>query len=824
MIEQRLGFDRIRTQLLERCSTQRGADIMAEVNFSTSPKEVDYRQALAEEFRLALMMEQEFPNGELVEFGAEVSKLAVEGTFLEGEELVQLRGGLKCVGEASGFFLARKERYPLATEMSQGVKAFPEIAGHIDTIIDRHGEVRDSASPELYDLRRQIRSHEGQAAKRLQAVLAEAIRQGIVESGASLSVRDGRTVIPVSASNKRKLKGFVHDESATGKTVYIEPVEVVEINNALKELEYAARREEIRILTELAASIRPYSSELAESGEYLAQFDMVRAKARWAMSNGAYRAIVSEEGMLRLVDARHPLLQQSHAKENKEVVPLDLVLNPQRRILVISGPNAGGKSVCLKTVGLLQYMFQCGIAIPASAVSELPIFEGIFIDIGDQQSIDNDLSTYSSHLLNMKRMLSAASERTLILIDEFGSGTEPVIGGAMAEAMLERYLEKGTYGVITTHYTNIKYFASNHRGVANGAMMFDVQNIRPLFRLEMGEPGSSFAIEIARKIGLPEELIRSASEKAGSEVISLERQLREVARNRNYWEQKRERIRIADRRVEEMESEHAERLAKLKEERAAIIRQAKEDAKVILDQTNRTIENTVRVIRESQAEKETTRLARREIEALKENVINGVDYLSAESERVEREMEKIERRRQKRAERKAQRGEAVEAVKTEEPKVLPVEVGAKVRIVGQEGVGEVVSMKGKKATVAIGQIMTTIAIDRLEAISNSEFKKQTRPTSARTVVSVDISSRKLAFKDNIDIRGMRAMEALEAVQDFIDDAIMVGIGTVTILHGKGTGALKDEVRKYLRYIPQVASATDDHPDRGGAGITVVKFK
>lgn len=823
-IEQRLGFDRIRTQLVERCSTHRGATLMQEVEFSTDAAEVDYRQGLTEEFRLALQMEQEFPNGELVDFGAEVSKLAVEGTFLEGEELLQLRVGLKMVGEAAGFFVAREERYPLGAAMSQGVKAFPEIVGHIDTIIDRHGEVRDGASPELYDLRRSIRSHEGQAAKRLQAVLAEAIRQGIVDADASLSVREGRTVIPVSASNKRKLKGFVHDESATGKTVYIEPVEVVEINNALKELEYAARREEIRILTELAAYIRPHSEELAASGEYLAQFDMVRAKARWAVSNGAYKAIVSEDGVLRLVDARHPLLQQSHAKEHKEVVPLDLVLNPQRRILVISGPNAGGKSVCLKTVGLLQYMFQCGVPVPASSVSELPIFEAIYIDIGDQQSIDNDLSTYSSHLLNMKRMLSGTSERTLILIDEFGTGTEPVIGGAIAEAMLERFLERGTYGVITTHYTNIKYFASNHRGVANGAMMFDVQNIRPLFRLEMGEPGSSFAIEIARKIGLPEELIRSASEKAGSEVISLERQLREVARNRNYWEQKRERIRIADRRVEEMESEYAERLAALKEERAAIIRQAKEDAKGILEQTNRTIENTVRIIRESQAEKETTRLARREIEALKENVINGVDYLSAESEKVEREMEKIERRRQKRAERRAQRGEAVSEPKVEEPKVLPVVVGAKVRIVGQEGVGEVVSMKGKKATVAIGNITTTIAIDRLEAISNSEFKKQTRPTTARTVVSVDISSRKLAFKDNIDIRGMRAMEALEAVQDFIDDAIMVGIGSVTILHGKGTGALKDEVRKYLRYIPQVASATDDHPDRGGAGITVVKFK
>ncbi|MBR3931317.1 MAG: endonuclease MutS2, partial [Tidjanibacter sp.] len=613
-IEQRLGFDRIRTQLVERCSTHRGATLMQEVAFSTDAAEVDYRQGLTEEFRLALQMEQEFPNGELVDFGAEVSKLAVEGTFLEGEELLQLRVGLKMVGEAAGFFVAREERYPLGAAMSQGVKAFPEIVGHIDTIIDRHGEVRDGASPELYDLRRSIRSHEGQAAKRLQAVLAEAIRQGIVDADASLSVREGRTVIPVSASNKRKLKGFVHDESATGKTVYIEPVEVVEINNALKELEYAARREEIRILTELAAYIRPHSEELAASSEYLAQFDMVRAKARWAVSNGAYKAIVSEDGVLRLVDARHPLLQQSHAKEHKEVVPLDLVLNPQRRILVISGPNAGGKSVCLKTVGLLQYMFQCGVPVPASSVSELPIFEAIYIDIGDQQSIDNDLSTYSSHLLNMKRMLSGTSERTLILIDEFGTGTEPVIGGAIAEAMLERFLERGTYGVITTHYTNIKYFASNHRGVANGAMMFDVQNIRPLFRLEMGEPGSSFAIEIARKIGLPEELIRSASEKAGSEVISLERQLREVARNRNYWEQKRERIRIADRRVEEMESEYAERLAALKEERAAIIRQAKEDAKGILEQTNRTIENTVRIIRESQAEKETTRLARREIE------------------------------------------------------------------------------------------------------------------------------------------------------------------------------------------------------------------
>ncbi len=823
-LEIKLGFDRIRQQIALLCSTSGARDLVAEMEFCTSAEEVNYRQSVAEEVREAILMEQTFPKGELVEFSSVVSKLAVEGTFLECEELVLLRSGLKEVGEIMRVFLSSRERYPLMAGLSEGVSDFPEIVNHIDTIIDRHGEVRDSASVELYEIRRTIRAHEGQAAKRLHAVLAEAIRQGIVEPDTSLSVRDGRPVIPVSAVHKRKLKGFVHDESATGKTVYIEPVEVVEINNALREAEYAERREIIRILTELTDSIRPEWENIGASRKYLTFFDFLRGKARWAVDNGAYRAILSEEGTLRLVGAHHPLLEQSHRKEKKEVVPLDLLLNGARRILVISGPNAGGKSVCLKTVGLLQYMFQTGVAIPASAVSELPLFEHIFIDIGDQQSIENDLSTYSSHLTNMKEMLAGAGARTLILIDEFGSGTEPTIGGAMAEAMLERFVECGTYGIITTHYTNIKYFASNHRGVANGAMMFDVQNIRPLFRLEMGEPGSSFAIEIARKIGLPEDIIRSASEKAGSEVISLERQLREVARNRNYWEQKRERIRIADRRVEEMESEYASRLAALKEERTAIIRQAKEDAKEILNQTNRTIENTVRVIRESQADKETTRLARREIEAVRERVESDVDYLSAESEKVAREMEKIERRRQKRAERKAQRGEMVEEVKPQEPEKLPVVVGAKVRIAGQEGVGEVMSIKGKKAMVAMGQIMTTIAIDRLEAISHSEFKKFTRPTTARTVVSVDISSRKLAFKDNIDIRGMRAAEAMDVVQDFIDDAIMVGIGSVTILHGKGTGALKEEVRRYLRYIPQVASATDDHPDRGGAGITVVKFK
>lgn len=822
--EIKIGFDRIRRQIGERCTTHRGRALFESENFSTDMVEIERRQALAEEMRTAQMMDSDAPRGEFTEFTAEVRKISVVGAFLETEEVQHLGDGLRSVGETAAFF-GRKEQYPLLRALSAEVGLFPEIVGHIDTMLDRFGRLRDSASPELYSIRKSIRDREGQASKRLQAILSAAISAGYAEPDATLSIRDGRAVIPVSAANKRKVQGFIHDESATGKTFFIEPVEVVGINNELKELEYAERREVVRILTEFTDSLRPEAEAIAQSGEYLAEVDMLRAKARWAIEYNASKPILSLDGRMVLRSARNPILQQALAKEHKEVVPLDMELDHTRRILVISGPNAGGKSVCLKTVGIIQYMFQSGIPVTASSNSELPVFDDIMIDIGDQQSIDNDLSTYSSHLLNMRSMLAEASPQTLILVDEFGSGTEPTIGGAIAEAILERLVEAGTYGVITTHYTNIKYFASSHAGVTNGAMMFDVQNIRPLFRLETGTPGSSFAIEIARKIGLSEQIIANASRKAGTDVINLERQLREVARDRTYWEQKRERIRVADRRVEEMEAEYAERLSKLKEERATLIRQAKADAKELLERSNSTIENTVRVIRESQADKETTRMARRELDSMKDYVEHADDFVSEQAEQVAREMERIERRRQRRAERKAQRGESTaQPEQPQEPERLPVEVGAKVRIVGQEGVGEVVSLKGKKATVAIGQILTTLPIERLEAISAGEYKRQTRPVAPRTVVSVDISSRKLNFRDSIDLRGMRASEALEAVQNFIDDALMVGVGSVSILHGKGTGALKEEVRRYLRTIPDVASAEDDHPDRGGSGITIVTFK
>lgn len=820
--EQKIGFDRVREQIAALCTMRAARERIAAEGFSTSPREIEHRLALADEMRLVLDMERDFPGGEYPDVDHIVAKLRVEGTFLDVEEVVTLGRALAAVGGIVEFLLNRAERYPTLHARTRGVEAFPEIVRRIATIVDRFGNVRDNASPALQEIRRAIREREGQAAKRLQAVLAAAKSSGIVESDAQISIRDGRAVIPVSASNKRKLNGFIHDESATGKTFYVEPVEVVEINNELRELEYAERREIVRILTEFTESIRPDVGLIAASGDYLAEMDMLRAKGRWASENGCVKPILSTDDRLVLKNARHPLLQQTLRAAGREIVPLDLQLDRRKHILVISGPNAGGKSVCLKTTGIVQYMFQCGFPVPASEISELPVFGSLCIDIGDEQSIDNDLSTYSSHLLNMKHMLAGASDRTLVLIDEFGSGTEPIIGGAIAEAILERLLEKGCYGVITTHYANIKYYASNTEGIANGAMMFDVQNIRPLFKLEMGKPGSSFAVEIARKIGLPEEIIRRASEKAGSDHINIEKQLREIARDKHYWEQKRDRIRLTDRKVEELEQTYAEQLTKIRAERQEILKRAKEEAQQLIADANRQIENTIRTIREAQAEKELTRLARRELDDFRDTVEK--EDAAGRDASVAREIERIERRRQRRAERRAQQGEKGPEKPAAEPeKPREVEVGSKVRMAGQAMVGVVQSVKGKRAQVAFGQILTTVDKSSLTVVSNNEYREATRPTTARTVVSVDISSRKLNFKDHIDVRGMRAAEALEAVQDLVDDALMVGVGSVTILHGKGTGALKEEIRRYLRTVPEVVSAVDEHADRGGAGITIVTF-
>ncbi len=823
--ESSVGFDRVREQILGLCSMHRAQELLSGDGFSTSRREIEHRLSLADEVGRLLSMEQEFPREEFADIAEIVRKIEIEGTFLDTAEVVTLTRTLRSAGEVSAFVLSRDAAtYPSVRALSEGVASFVHIVAEADRIIDNFGQVRDNASPELSDIRREIRSREGQVSKRLHQVLNAAKSAGIVDTDAMISIREGRAVIPVAAGNKRKLQGFIHDESATGKTFYIEPVEVVELNNELKELEYAERREIVRILSRFTDMLRPEVEAIASAEEYLATVDMLRAKARWASENGAVKPILSTEGRLLLRSARHALLAQTLKRQGRAIVPLDMQLDESERIMVISGPNAGGKSVCLKTAGLVQYMFQCGYPVPVAENSEFPIFDSIYIDIGDEQSIDNDLSTYSSHLANMKAMLAGASERTMVLIDEFGSGTEPVIGGAIAEAILERLVERKCYGVITTHYSNIKYYAANTEGISNGAMMFDVQNIRPLFRLETGKPGSSFAIEIARKIGLPEQIIRSASEKVGSDHINIEKQLREIARDKRYWEQKRDRIRIADRKVDELEQRYKEQLERIRSERNEILGKAKQDAKELVKEANRQIENTIKTIRESQAERDMTRLARQELQEFRDAVESDALADAERDEKVAREMERLERRRARRAERKGSAAKSENTPAPEPPKPKTVEVGSKVRIAGQDMVGVVQSVKGKRAQVAFGHILTTIEKERLTVVSSAEFREATRPVTPRTVIATDISERRLNFSRTVDVRGMRVVEAIEKVQDLVDDALMVGVDTVTVLHGKGTGALKEEIRAYLRTIPHVASARDEHPDMGGAGITVITFK
>ena len=800
-------------------------EIIAQEGFSRSRRDIEERLTLADEMRLVISMEPGAEIGEQDDIRAIVEKVAVEGSYLSVEEAATLLRGLRSAAVIVRFISSRREgSYPRLRALTERVQIFPELQSAIERVIDDKGEVRSSASEELSSLRRAIREHEGQVSKRLQAVLQRAKAAGVVDADAMISIRDGHAVIPVAAANKRKIAGFIHDESATGRTFYVEPVEVVELNNELRELEYAEKREIVRILTELTSVLRLQVDGLMRIEEYLTRIDALRAKARWAIANGAVKPIISTEGRLLLRKARHPLLQQTLRSQHKEIVPLDMELNAERRILVISGPNAGGKSVCLKTTGILQYMVQCGFLIPALENSEFPLFQSLMIDIGDQQSLENDLSTYSSHLVNMRAMLDEASEHTLILIDEFGSGTEPTIGGAISESILERFVERKAYGVITTHYANIKYFASRNEGVANGAMAFDVRNIMPLFSLEMGKPGSSFAIEVARKIGLPEDIVRKAMNKAGEDHINLEKQLREIARDKRYWAEKRDRIRMTDRKVEQLEQTYTDRLQGIKDERREIIDKARKEAEEMIAEARRTIENTIRTIRESQAEKEITRLARRELETFVEEV-DGAKR-SESDERIEREMERLARRRERREKRAEEREQAGGVVpqKVEEPVVQKIEVGTKVKLEGQEIPGVVKMIKGKKAQVAFGEMLIMVDVARLKAVSSAEYRQATRPTAARTVVSVDIRERKLNFRDSIDVRGMRAAEALEAVEDLVDDALMVGVSTVTILHGKGTGALKEEIRRYLRSVKDVASVADDHADRGGSGITIVTFK
>lgn len=824
-LEQKIGFDRIRLKIAGKCSTAYAASKVENEQFSTDRKEILLRLALVDEMRLICMFEDSFPSGGYLDTKEFLLPLESEAVSIDLPSLKALRTSLDTLHRILAFFSnCKDDLYPALRRLSSSVTYYPEISRSIDAVLDRDGQVRDNASPELAEIRRSLKAKEGTISKRIASILKNAQSEGIVDPEADVSIRDGRVLIPVAAANKRKLPGIVYDESATGKTAFIEPLEVIELNNQVRELQFEEQREIARILQRFTDFLRPYLSELIASSEYIGEMDFIRAKALVALDMRAGLPVISSDGSLSLRSARHPLLEASLRREGKEVVPLTLNLTADKRILLISGPNAGGKSVCLKTVGLLQYMFQWGLLIPSSEISEMVIFDNIFIDIGDNQSIENDLSTYSSHLKNMGEMLSHATKKSLVLIDEFGSGTEPAAGGAIAEAVLSRLDEMGVYGVITTHYTNLKLYADSSKSVANGAMLFDGAAIRPLFKLEQGMPGNSFAFELARKIGLPQEIVKDAEERAGSDFVNIERNLRKIARNRRALDEKLARIKTTDKTLESLTDRYQKELGDIKELKKSILAQARKEAEEIIENANREVENTIRRIKEAQAEKEKTKAAREELKNFREEL-----YREKQSEAdaaIEKKMQQIIARKEREAQRKARRSQETELpvekpVKANEDKTL--KVGDKVRLKDNDMVGEVTRISSKYVSVAVGSIVSRIAPGKIEKISNQQYKERSRSTF-RPVNHFDdsaIRERKLNFKPSIDLRGERLQPALEIVQHFIDDATMVGVGEVTILHGKGNGVLREEIRKYLRTVPSVKSCADEDINRGGAGVTVV---
>lgn len=822
--EQKIGFDQIRQLLKDKCLSTLGEERVNEMNFSDHFEEVDELLNQVAEFVRIIQEEDNFPDQFFFDVRPSLKRIRIEGMYMDEQELFDLRRSLETIRDIIRFLQRNDEEesdcpYPSLKKLAGDITVFPQLITKIDGILNKYGKIKDNASTELSRIRRELANTMGSISRSLNSILRNAQSEGYVDKDVAPTMRDGRLVIPVAPGLKRKIKGIVHDESASGKTVFIEPAEVVEANNRIRELEGDERREIIRILTEFSNTLRPSIPEILQSYEFLAEIDFIRAKSHFAIQTNSIKPSLENEQLLDWTMTVHPLLQLSLAKHGKKVVPLDIELNLKRRILIISGPNAGGKSVCLKTVGLLQYMLQCGMLVPMHERSHVGLFGSIFIDIGDEQSIEDDLSTYSSHLTNMKIMMKNCNERSLILIDEFGGGTEPQIGGAIAEAVLKRFNIKGTFGVITTHYQNLKHFAEDHEGVVNGAMLYDRHLMQALFQLQIGNPGSSFAVEIARKIGLPEDVIADASEIVGSEYINADKYLQDIVRDKRYWEGKRQTIRQREKHMEETIARYQAEMEELQKSRKEIIRQAKEEAERLLQESNARIENTIRTIKEAQAEKEKTRLVRQELADFRESIDNLTS--KEQEDKIARKMEKLKEKQNRKKEKK-QNGTKEQPAVQQTPKATPITEGCPVRIKGQSSVGEVLEINGKNAVVAFGSIKTTVKTERLERSNAVPQKQESAKSSFVSNQTQDsMYEKKLNFKQDIDVRGMRGDEALQAVTYFVDDAILVGMSRVRILHGTGTGILRTLIRQYLQTIPGVRHFADEHIQLGGAGITVV---
>ena len=832
--ENKIQFSEIRSLLKGYCLCQLGKDKVDEMAFSGDVAVINTMLRQTREFRRLQEESDDFPLQFFFDMRESVKRIRLEGTHLEENEIFDLRRSLETIAAIVRFLDRGSDEgvydYPTLHELTEGVLTFPEILRRIDQILDKYGKVKDSASPALADIRMQLHKAEGSVSRTLYSILRAAQSDGLVDKDVTPTVRDGRLVVPIAPGLKRKIKGIVHDESSTGKTVFVEPTEVVEANNRIRELEAEERREVVRILVDFTKLVRPYVNEIIYAYLLLAEIDFIRARAEFAVLVGGIEPEVQAAPVIDWISSRHPLLWLALKKQDKPVVPLDITLTRDRHILIISGPNAGGKSVCLKTVGLLQYMLQCGLSVPMSERSTVGVFKNLMIDIGDEQSIENDLSTYSSHLLNMKNMMRQANDGTLLLIDEFGTGTEPQIGGAMAEAVLNQFVKKQAWGVITTHYQNLKHYADSHDGIANGAMLYDRHEMRPLFQLAIGQPGSSFAIEIARKTGIPEEVIKEASEMVGSDYIQSDKYLQDIVRDKRYWENKRQNVHQREKELERTVARYEKEIADLEQSRKDILRKAKEQAEELLKESNKKIENAIREIRENQAEKEETKRIREELNEFKAGVSEidakaNDDLIAKKIRQIQERKERHKKHKDEKAERERQAAAKLReaASKAAKKEGRNLEVGDSVKIKGLSTVGKIESMDGKNATVIFGGMRTKMPASRLEYVDMAEAKKEdVAPVfnvSRETRETID--NRKLNFHQDLDVRGMRGDEALNAVMYFIDDACLVGMSRVRILHGKGNGILRQLIRQYLATVPSVTSFRDEHVQFGGAGITVV---
>ena len=840
-MEEKLGFTAIRTLLRGNCLCQLGWERVGEMTFMTDAVEINRQLSEVREFRKLREEAEELPLEFFFDVRQGVARLKLKGTHMEEQELFELMRCLQTIGsfkevvndndndnendkddlssQPSALSLNETSRYPTLWALARDVFEYPDVSRRISQILDKYGHIKDSASSTLFHIRGELKKAAGSVSQTLNSILRKAQQEGLIEKDVTPAMRDGRLVIPISPSMKRKISGIVHDESATGKTLFLEPTAVVEANNRVRELEAEERREIIRILSEVSDEIRPYADGILESMKFLGEIDFIQAKAQLAREFDAIEPEVLPYPHIDWVQARHPLLRNSLRRQNKEIVPLDIILRgeksevrgenkiPSGHILIISGPNAGGKSVCLKTVGLLQYMMQCGLSVPMRENSTMGVFNSIMIDIGDEQSIEDDLSTYSSHLLNMKKMIKAANDRVLLLIDEFGTGTEPQIGGAIAEAVLKQFWERKAWGVITTHYQNLKHFAEDHPGVINGAMLYDRHEMKALFQLQIGRPGSSFAIEIARKTGLPEEVISDASEIVGQDYIQSDKYLQDIVRDKRYWEQKRQTVHQREKDVEKTITRYETNIEEIDKERKAILRRAKEQAEELLREANRKIENTIREIREAAAEKERTRQLREELNDFRQEV-REIDTTEKDAA-IEKKMQQILARRERKAKRKQEKAS-----------------GSKIQVSGQ---GQNQEPPKPQELSPIEKLMkkfnegdTSFDVkvtqsSRIAAMADAERAKKSSMT--RKVIEEHTRN----FSHEIDVRGLRGDEALLKVQHFVDDAILIGVSQVRILHGKGNGILRSLIRDYLNALPNVLSCRDEHVQFGGAGITVVEL-